>query len=452
MLHDLWILLAEPRIITFLVMLGMLTTFHHHKLLVVGGALPVMAILFVIGHEWNVWALAHHFSEKEEYHLLYNLAILLPGFSIIAYYFEHSGFDARISKYIDSDGKLLWTVFVLSIGLDNIAAAMIGGVLVRARYGQSNAPFVLLVGVVCAANLGGAGSFIGDTTTVMLYITGVSILVLAKAFVATIPAQFTLGLLKHKLLPLPTKKGRPTPVKWKYFAPLLGIPGLVLGNILFDEPGFGLWAGLALGCLLGRVPFRWLEIVPNSTAMKATYFLVGLVAAASLIPTEAFRPLLADLSTTQVSYSLGVLSAFFDNIPLTKLGINLGGFDWGELAYAVGFGGSSLWFGSSAGVALGSKFPELYDTKKWLKGPFWIVQGIYALGFAAYVGFWGYIHPAANDLLQPIVSQIGIIAVGILIVLLAMGVHWAIAKTGIIWFPSSTWFKKMMKEVREEWY
>ena len=42
----------------------------------------------------------------------------------------------------------------------------------------------------------------------------------------------------------------------------------------------------------------------------------------------------------------------FDNIPLTALALKQGGYDWGMLAYAVGFGGSMIWFGSSAGVAL----------------------------------------------------------------------------------------------------
>src|SRR5258708_31855432 len=36
--------------------------------------------------------------------------------------------------------------------------------------------------------------------------------------------------------------------------------------------------------------------------------------------------------------------------------------DWGMLAYAVGFGGSMIWFGSSAGVALSSLFPETDST------------------------------------------------------------------------------------------
>jgi hypothetical protein len=39
---------------------------------------------------------------------------------------------------------------------------------------------------------------------------------------------------------------------------------------------------------------------------------------------------------------LGFLSAVFDNIPLTALALKQGGYDWGFVAYAVGFGGSMI--------------------------------------------------------------------------------------------------------------
>jgi hypothetical protein len=46
---------------------------------------------------------------------------------------------------------------------------------------------------------------------------------------------------------------------------------------------------------------------------------------------------------------LGFLSAVFDNIPLTALALKQDGYDWGFLAFSVGFGGSMIWFGSSSG-------------------------------------------------------------------------------------------------------
>ena len=57
-----------------------------------------------------------------------------------------------------------------------------------------------------------------------------------------------------------------------------------------------------------------------------------------------------------------------------------GGYDWGYLAYAVGFGGSMIWFGSSAGVALSNMFPEGKDAIAWVRGG-WHVAVAYVIGF-----------------------------------------------------------------------
>jgi len=77
---------------------------------------------------------------------------------------------------------------------------------------------------------------------------------------------------------------------------------------------------------------------------------------------------------------LGFVSAIFDNIPLTALALKQGGYDWGFLAYAVGFGGSMIWFGSSAGVALSNMYPEAKSVGQWLRGG-WHVAVAYVVGF-----------------------------------------------------------------------
>ena len=72
-------------------------------------------------------------------------------------------------------------------------------------------------------------------------------------------------------------------------------------------------------------------------------------------------------ASAQTTFGLGFVSAVFDNIPLTKLALEQGGYDWGALAYAVGFGGSMIWFGSSAGVAVSNLFPEAKSVGQWLR-------------------------------------------------------------------------------------
>jgi Na+/H+ antiporter NhaD/arsenite permease-like protein len=86
---------------------------------------------------------------------------------------------------------------------------------------------------------------------------------------------------------------------------------------------------------------------------------------------------------------LGFVSAVFDNIPLTALAINHGNSDRGFLAYAVGFGGSMIWFGSSAGVAVAGPRPEAKPTVRWLKEG-WPVALAYVLGFFLMLALLGW--------------------------------------------------------------
>ena len=88
------------------------------------------------------------------------------------------------------------------------------------------------------------------------------------------------------------------------------------------------------------------------------------------------------VASWQTAMGLGFVSAVFDNIPLTALALKQGGYDWGMLAYAVGFGGSMIWFGSSAGVALSNMYPEAKSVGHWLRHG-WHVTLAYVVGFAA---------------------------------------------------------------------
>lgn len=435
----------------FIAALLALVAFHHHKLPAIALGCGVMAALFIADHGWR--QLVDHFfghdaHAEERRHIIGNLAVLLPGFAMIAYYFEHSGACAWIERRVQSDVGILWMVYGLSIGLDNIAAAMIGGSLVMARYRsvithcrtrRRNLPrwlFMLLIGVIAASNLGGAASFVGDTTTVMIYLSGVGALELAKGFTSSALAQRLLGWLMvqgHKEMPEDydhTHAGRQEYVDWRWqdvidgliaalllvclpwrwgrlcglvldgrrLYPLFGIPGLVVGNILVDEPGIGLWIGLLAGITLAKVadlclgtggtPFSWKELwhaVPN------TAFLLLLVTAAKLLPLDELKPVLLLLGKEGIAILLGLLSPVFDNIPLTSLALDIGGFDWALLALAVGYGGSMLWFGSSAGVALARQFPELENTRHWFAKPFMILFAVYWIMIAAHLLVWRWI-------------------------------------------------------------
>ena len=153
------------------------------------------------------------------------------------------------------------------------------------------------------------------------------------------------------------------------------------GDIATHVPviGVALWGAVIVAALL-RAPD--LKVLPE--AAKGAAFLLSLVLAASLMPVEALPP--ASIAST---LGLGFVSAVFDNIPLTALALGQGGYDWGVLAYAVGFGGSMVWFGSSAGVAVSNLFPEAKSAVAWLRAAWWMPIA-YVAGFAAMVALLGW--------------------------------------------------------------
>ena len=256
---------------------------------------------------------------------------------------------------------LLAIVFVMSAFLDNIAAAVLGGVMARHVYcGRVSVGF--LAAIVASANAGGAGSVIGDTTTTLMWLKGISPMTVLPAYVAAIAAFAVFGplgaLCQHRFQPILGCEPPDISIRWRRVWIVVAIlasavTANILANLLSDGEERAPWLGLALWAAI-LVTSRlckpdWSVIRPAS---KGAIFLVALVLSASLMPIKG----LPDPSW-QSALGLGFLSSVFDNIPLTVLALRQGGHDWALLAYAVGFGGSMIWFGSSAGVALTNEYP-----------------------------------------------------------------------------------------------
>jgi len=151
----------------------------------------------------------------------------------------------------------------------------------------------------------------------------------------------------------------------------------VLINVEFNELadifpfiGVAVWAAIILSVPLRRPDWA---VMPDT--FKGTIFLLSLVSCASMMPVEQLPT-----ASAMAALTLGFVSAVFDNIPLTALALKQGGYDWGFLAYAVGFGGSMIWFGSSAGVALSNMYPEAKSVGNWLRQG-WHVTLAYIVGF-----------------------------------------------------------------------
>ena len=336
----------------------------------------------------GVAGLAAHFGH--EWVILVNLFCLLMGFAILSRHFEKSHVPVILPKYLPEGWKggfaLLVMVFVLSSFLDNIAAALIGGAMAHQLF-KARVHIGYLAAIVAASNAGGSGSVVGDTTTTMMWIDGISPIDVFHAYVAAavalcITAYFA-AKQQHAYSPIIKGAHEHTKVDQArvgivVLILLFAIIANVVVNLQFNEladhfPFIGVAVWLAI---LLSVPVRrpdW-EILPETC--KGSIFLLSLVTCASMMPVEQLPP-----ASAMAALSLGFVSAVFDNIPLTALALKQGGYDWGFLAYAVGFGGSMIWFGSSAGVALSNMYPEAKSVGNWLRHG-WHVSLAYVVGFA----------------------------------------------------------------------
>jgi Na+/H+ antiporter NhaD/arsenite permease-like protein len=135
---------------------------------------------------------------QHEWVILTNLLFLLLGFALLSKHFEESKVPAVLPKYLPGEWKgafvLLAMVFVLSSFLDNIAAALIGGAMAHTVF-RGKVHIGYLAAIVAASNAGGSGSVVGDTTTTMMWIDGVSPLSVLHAYVAAAVALVVCGIV-----------------------------------------------------------------------------------------------------------------------------------------------------------------------------------------------------------------------------------------------------------------
>jgi Na+/H+ antiporter NhaD/arsenite permease-like protein len=325
--------------------------------------------------------------------ILLNLLGLLLGFAILARHFEQSEVPEVLPKFLPDGAMggfvLLCMVFVMSAFLDNIAAAMIGGTIALHVY-KGDVSIGFLAALVAASNAGGAGSVLGDTTTTMMWIDGVPWNGVLKAFVGATAALLIFGTIgawqQHRHRPIQKDPSANAHIQWGRIGAVALILALTITtNVLLDFPAAGVWIAILL-C----APFLstdW-QVVPQS--LKGSLFLVGLVTCASMMPVDELPP-----ASWATSLGLGFVSSIFDNIPLTKLALDQGGYDWGILAYAVGFGGSMVWFGSSAGVAISNIFPRAKSVGQWVASG-WHIPIAYAVGFMVMLAVTGW-NPVPRD-------------------------------------------------------
>ncbi|MFY9154089.1 MAG: SLC13 family permease [Prolixibacteraceae bacterium] len=389
----------RPEFLLFgLTLLGV-ALFHRYTLWVaVIGLMSILAFKFLFDPAFNLpehlfghVSMTDQFIHKNmrvgEWSVLLNLFGLLIGFSLLSKHFEESRIPEFLPNFLPNDWKgplvLLITVFIISSFLDNIAAALIGGTIAIVVF-KHKVHMGYIAALVAASNAGGSGSVIGDTTTTLMWIEGVHPFNVLHAYVAAVVALVFFSVFasvqQDKYQRIQKDANPDIKIDWHRLGIVILILVLtILTNVFLDFPALGVWIAIIIGSFIRKTD--WHE-AKNSIA--GSLFLISLVTCASLMPVNELPA-----ASWQTAFSLGFVSSVFDNIPLTKLALEQNGYDWGMLAYAVGFGGSMIWFGSSAGVAISTKFHEARSVVNWLKSG-WHIAVAYVLGFFVLLFFIGW--------------------------------------------------------------
>ena len=225
---------------------------------------------------------------------------------------------------------MLVLVWVLSSFLDNIAAALIGGAMAHQLF-RAKVHIGYLAAIVAASNAGGSFSVVGDTTTTMMWIEGVSPAVVFEAIIAASVALFIFGIpaaiLQQKYSPIlrtlprthPQSTGRGSRSSCSFFVLAIGTNVTVNTKVpAFGGPfsfhrrgGVGGHSGLGRRAPagLGSVArdFQGLDLPSLARALRVD---------------DAGRETAA--ASWHTAFGLGFLSAVFDNIPLTALALEAG--------------------------------------------------------------------------------------------------------------------------------
>ncbi len=382
----------------FLMLFG-INKYHEHNLrIAIAGMLTIAAVkTFGFGFKGHIGLnpLMEHLGH--EWVLGANILALIFSFEVLGQYFKASLVPDWLPKILPDNWRggffLLLMVATGSAFLDNIASTIIGGTIAKVVFTQITIGY--LAGIVACANAGGAWSVIGDTTTTMAWISGVSVLEIAPAIVGSVVnvlfVAFFAGRMQQAISPIQIDPVKNIRIKTEYLWWVVGILSFAAGvntivNMSFKEYADSFpWVGAAafIGVCVSFLPIRSLhfefDIVGLRHAVGSVSFLLCLVLSASMMPIDQL-PIASILST----FWIGVFSGFLDNIPLTKLALSQGGYNWAYLCYAVGTGGSNTWFGSSAGVVASGQFPEAKNIIRWVVEG-WFVPAGFLLGYLAMI-------------------------------------------------------------------
>lgn len=323
------------------------------------------------------------------------LFFLLGAMTIVELIDAHDGFEIIQGWIRTRDLRtLMWIVsglsFILSAVLDNLTTTIVMVSLVRKLIPAEREKLFFAGLIVIAANAGGAWSPIGDVTTTMLWVGGqistlgiISNVLIPSILNILIPVIGMSFVVKGNLQPA---KDAEAMVEKKATASGDGLLVLIIGVIsLLMVPVFKQFTHLPpfMGMLLG-LGLMWMitefihhekdEIDKDRLSVNfalrkidtpSILFFLGILLSVSALETgHLLEKLAINLQEAlpgenALVFSIGILSAIVDNVPIVAAVQGMYGLDqyaidhhfWHFIAYAAGTGGSLLIIGSAAGVA-----------------------------------------------------------------------------------------------------
>ncbi|MEO9804626.1 MAG: sodium:proton antiporter NhaD [Reichenbachiella sp.] len=354
---------------------------------------------------------------------IFELVIFLMGAMTIVEMLGHFRFftwvEVRLMKFNISNRKLFWILglitFFASALLDNLTSTLVMIHIGRYLYIKKQNFNIFVINTVIAANAGGAMSPVGDVTTIMLWLADkfTAWQIVLYGFLPSIVAWIVPQAILTAKIEYEDRIGRDLknglPTQWGLIIIGFSTFGVaVLINMLHLPPFFGILFGLGIIAIVIDVKFKRGKLkekagdivnLVKKIDMATIYFFVGILLAVDALKYAGTLDIMAqsifgsDILNNPGALitghtSLGLLSSFFDNVPLTAAAIKMlpDGIHfiyWILLAITAGTGGSILIIGSAAGVAAMGQVDTLTFNDYFKKGSLPAL-----LGYIAAVGTW----------------------------------------------------------------
>lgn len=387
-------ILASAIFILAYIAITLETKLHINKAAI---ALATGAFLWILVAVNGISGFEHELSHTilEIFNIIIFLMSAMALVEIIAHYRIFDVIQAKIYQHRPTDKKQFLTLtaltFLLSALLDNLTTTIIMIQIARKFMNDKNL-LITVVGIVIAANAGGAFSPIGDVTTIMLWLAG-KFQASEVITYGILPSLALYLVMLWTMLPMVKESGYDAPVesveplsKSETLVVFVAAASFTLPLVVkffHLPPVFGLLLGLGVSWMLMDF-FRHRKNTVKTHLTATTEQLMSKIDLASIKFFTGILLAVSALSLTGVlekvstfiygsgdniiqiilgNAFLGAISSVLDNIPLTAIAMDILPIQnpeiWVQLALMVGTGGSLLVLGSAAGVVAMGMVKEL---------------------------------------------------------------------------------------------